>query len=219
MNSSPNAPSNATQSPDRDRKPAERQSAGAVEAKLKEAQANLMDAEGKLMASSVAAPPANAPPPSNEPPKSSAIATTEAPMTAATQPAVPKPAQEKQTQAPAVPLTERVPENVAGMLCYLFGWVSGLVFLLFDRRPFVRFHAAQSVAIFATLSILLLALSGSFLGAIPRLAVPLEVVSHVLELVWLVAAVVLMLKAAAGERYPVKIASQYAERASHGAKP
>ena len=135
------------------------------------------------------------------------------------QPAAPQPAQEKQTQAPAVPSIERVPENVAGMLCYLFGWVGGLVFLLFDRRPFVRFHAAQSVAIFATLSIVLLALSGFFLGAIsPRLAVPLGVVSHIIELAWLVVAVVLMLKAAAGERYHVKIASHYAERASHGAK-
>ena len=39
-------------------------------------------------------------------------------------------------------------ENVAGLLCYLFGWMSGLVFLLIDKRPFVRFHGAQSIALF-----------------------------------------------------------------------
>src|ERR1700720_1560443 len=36
-------------------------------------------------------------------------------------------------------------ENVAGLLCYLFGWVTGLIFFLIDKRPFVRFHAAQSI--------------------------------------------------------------------------
>ncbi|HMI51416.1 MAG TPA: DUF4870 domain-containing protein [Candidatus Saccharimonadales bacterium] len=38
-------------------------------------------------------------------------------------------------------------ENVAGLLCYLFGWVGGLIFLLIDKRPFVRFHGAQSLAL------------------------------------------------------------------------
>lgn len=37
-------------------------------------------------------------------------------------------------------------ENVAGLLCYIFWWVSGLIFLLIDKRPFVRFHAAQDIA-------------------------------------------------------------------------
>jgi uncharacterized membrane protein len=121
--------------------------------------------------------------------------------------------------APAKPFTETMPENVAGMLCYLFGWASGLVFLLVDRRPFVRFHAAQSVAVFATLSIVLLALSGAFLGAlIPPLAGVLLVVRRLLELAWLVAAVVLMLRAVGGERTRVPVASQYAERAAHGTK-
>ena len=43
--------------------------------------------------------------------------------------------------------TAGLDENVAGLLCYLFGWVSGLVFLLIDKRPFVRFHAAQSIGL------------------------------------------------------------------------
>ena len=29
----------------------------------------------------------------------------------------------------------------------MFGWVSGLIFLLIDKRPFVKFHGAQSIAL------------------------------------------------------------------------
>jgi uncharacterized membrane protein len=36
-------------------------------------------------------------------------------------------------------------ENVAGLLCYVLGWVTGLIFFLIDKRPFVRFHAIQSI--------------------------------------------------------------------------
>jgi hypothetical protein len=42
---------------------------------------------------------------------------------------------------PAAP-TEGIAENVAGLLCYLVGWVTGIIFLLIDKRPFVKFHAA-----------------------------------------------------------------------------
>jgi len=43
--------------------------------------------------------------------------------------------------------TAGIDENIAGLLCYLFTWVSGLIFLLIDKRPFVRFHGAQSIAL------------------------------------------------------------------------
>jgi len=43
--------------------------------------------------------------------------------------------------------TDGMQENVAGLLCYLFGWISGLIFLLIDKRPFVKFHGAQSIAL------------------------------------------------------------------------
>jgi uncharacterized membrane protein len=39
-------------------------------------------------------------------------------------------------------------ENVAGLLSYIAGWVTGLIFYLIDKRPFVRFHAAQSLVLF-----------------------------------------------------------------------
>ena len=48
--------------------------------------------------------------------------------------------------APADSPTAGIEENIAGLLCYLFMWISGLIFLLLDKRPFVKFHAAQSIA-------------------------------------------------------------------------
>ena len=36
----------------------------------------------------------------------------------------------------------------AALLSYVLGWITGLVFLLIDKRPYVRFHAAQSVVVF-----------------------------------------------------------------------
>jgi uncharacterized membrane protein len=45
-------------------------------------------------------------------------------------------------------------ENVAGFLCYLVGWVTGIIFFLIDKRPFVRFHAAQSIVVFGGLHII-----------------------------------------------------------------
>jgi len=39
-------------------------------------------------------------------------------------------------------------DNAAGALCYLFGFVTGIIFLVlepYNKRPFVRFHAFQSI--------------------------------------------------------------------------
>jgi uncharacterized membrane protein len=84
------------------------------------------------------------------------------------------------------PLSAPLPESVAAALSYLFGWLSGLAFLLFDRRPFVRYHAAQSVIVFGTLSFLLLILSGFFPGTfLPQAASVLLLLRRIVELGWL----------------------------------
>ncbi|UCH52044.1 MAG: DUF4870 domain-containing protein [Chloroflexota bacterium] len=44
--------------------------------------------------------------------------------------------------------------NVAGLLCYVAGWVSGIVFLVLEKdNQFVRFHAMQSIVTFGILTI------------------------------------------------------------------
>ena len=62
--------------------------------------------------------------------------------------------------------------NVAGALSYILGPLSGLAFLLLERENrFVRFHAAQSVAVGVLMIVLGVALSvlGGVLAAVPVL--------------------------------------------------
>ena len=53
-------------------------------------------------------------------------------------------------------------ENLAALLSYVFGWITGLIFLLLDKRPYVRFHAAQSIVVFLGLHILRAVLAAIF---------------------------------------------------------
>ncbi len=51
-------------------------------------------------------------------------------------------------------------QNLAGMLCYLAGWITGLIFFLIEKENrFVRFHAMQSLITFGGLGVLLFILS------------------------------------------------------------
>jgi uncharacterized membrane protein len=46
-------------------------------------------------------------------------------------------------------------ENVAGLLCYIAGWVTGLIFYLLEKdSKFVKFHAMQSMITFLSISII-----------------------------------------------------------------
>jgi uncharacterized membrane protein len=46
-------------------------------------------------------------------------------------------------------------ENVAGFLCYLFGFITGIVFLVVEKESrFVKFHAMQSTITFLGLFII-----------------------------------------------------------------
>jgi len=48
-------------------------------------------------------------------------------------------------------------ENVAGFLCYLFGFVTGIVFLVVEKESrFVKFHAKQSTITFLGLFVITL---------------------------------------------------------------
>jgi uncharacterized membrane protein len=56
-------------------------------------------------------------------------------------------------------------DNVAGALCYLVGFVTGVLFLVvepYSKRPFVRFHAFQSILFCAGWIALSIALSIAF---------------------------------------------------------
>ena len=104
-------------------------------------------------------------------------------------------------------------ENVAGLLCYILGWLTGIIFLLIDKRPFVRFHAAQSIVVFGALFLIRIVLifaitiSGSFFGfwAIYGL------ISLLVSLATLAAWIILMVMAYQGKMFEVPIAAGIAK--------
>jgi len=62
-------------------------------------------------------------------------------------------------------------ERLERVLAYAFGWVSGLILFFLEKNRNVRWHAAQSIVTFGTLSILMVLVSmlKSFLSWIPIL--------------------------------------------------
>ncbi len=86
-------------------------------------------------------------------------------------------------------------DNMAGALCYLLGFITGIVFLVlepYSKRPFVRFHAFQSILFSVGWIAISIALSIVFLilGAILHmwlLFVPLRMLIGLLGFVlWIV---------------------------------
>jgi uncharacterized membrane protein len=96
-------------------------------------------------------------------------------------------------------------ENVAGLLCYVLGWISGVVFLLIEpENKFVRFHALQSIIVFGALTIVQI-----IVGWIPFFGVVLvPIVGIIMFIMW----IVLMVKAYQGTRYKVPWAGNLAEK-------
>jgi uncharacterized membrane protein len=59
------------------------------------------------------------------------------------------------SKAPAGTVAFGLPVNTAAALCYVLGWVSGLVFLLAEKQNGkVRFHAMQSLLMFGGLTVI-----------------------------------------------------------------
>ncbi len=118
--------------------------------------------------------------------------------------------------AAAAPAQSQMSENVAGLLCYLVGWITGLIFYFVDKRPYVRFHAAQSIVVFGGLHIINIALGVIFgmslmmggLGGFSAGVLLYWLVGLVSFILW----VLLMIKAYQGERFRVPVAADLAEK-------
>jgi uncharacterized membrane protein len=94
-------------------------------------------------------------------------------------------------------------ENVAGFLCYLLGFITGIVFLVVEKKnSFVKFHAMQSTITFLGLFVIMGVLS--FIPIVNLLIVPIWILGLI---VWLI----LMVKALRGERYSLPIVGKMAE--------
>ncbi len=95
--------------------------------------------------------------------------------------------------------------NVAGLLCYVLGWISGLVFILIEKEnKFVRFHAMQSIVTFGALTIVSIIISFiPFIGWI---------LGWLISILGLILWIMLMIKAYQGQRYKLPWAGDFAEK-------
>src|SRR5690625_5451778 len=102
------------------------------------------------------------------------------------------------------PSSLNLDQNVAGLLCYLGTIVTGIIFLIIEKKnKFVRFHAMQSICFFVVIWI------GTFVfGFIPILG---WLISGLLTLAGLVGWIVLMFKAYNNQYYKIPILGDYAE--------
>lgn len=91
-------------------------------------------------------------------------------------------------------------ENVAGFFCYLLGFVTGILFLVLEKKSrFVKFHAKQSTITFLGVFFLLIVF-----GWIP-------VIGSVIWILGVILWLFLMIKAIRGERYSLPIVGKMAE--------
>ena len=100
--------------------------------------------------------------------------------------------------------TTNLEQNIAGLLCYLGGWITGIVFLVIEQKnKFIRFHALQSIVTFGALTVV-----GAFLNWIPLVGGFFGAVVGILAFIlW----IMLMVKAHQGELYKVPLAGDVAE--------
>ena len=94
--------------------------------------------------------------------------------------------------------------NVAALLCYLVGFVSGIIFLVIEKdNKFVRFHAMQSVITFGAFFVLQMVLV-----YIPFLILLLPIVGIGSLILW----ILLMIKAYQGETFKLPVIGDIAEK-------
>ncbi len=100
-----------------------------------------------------------------------------------------------------------IDENVEALLAYVLGWVSGVILLALEREnKFVRFHAAQSLAIFLPLFVMVI-----IVGVIPFFG---PILSLIISLLTLLLWLFLMFKAFQGEKYKLPVVGDFAEKQS-----
>jgi len=95
-------------------------------------------------------------------------------------------------------------ENVASGLSYVFGWLTGLIFYLIDKRPEVRFHAMQSI-VFAVVAMLVGWIRYFTTGFLSGL---LWLVSLVFFFTWLF----VMIQAFMGRHFKLPLIGDFAEQ-------
>ena len=94
-----------------------------------------------------------------------------------------------------------LPKNTAGALSYVLGPITGVVFYILEKDPFVKFHAMQSIVVFGVIFNLQWALA---------ITIILVGISGLLGILSFVLWLVLIFKAWKGEEWEVPYLGRYA---------
>lgn len=94
-------------------------------------------------------------------------------------------------------------KNTAGALAYVLGPITGVIFLILEKDPFVRFHAMQSIVVFVTLFVL-----QWILGLTIVLLVLVPLVGILAFILWLMC----IYKAWMGEEWEVPVLGKFARQ-------
>ena len=102
--------------------------------------------------------------------------------------------------------------NLAGALAYLFGFITGIIFLViepYNKDPFVRFHAFQSIflsVVYIVFSMVWGVLFGMlFTGSLGFLFTLIAFALRLVELAFVLLWLFLMYKAYQNERYSLPV--------------
>lgn len=95
-------------------------------------------------------------------------------------------------------------ENIAGLLCYIAGWISGLVFFFLEKdSKFVKFHAMQAI-----ITSLAFTVASVFLGFIPII----RMFTGLLGLAQFILMIICMIKAYNKEWFKLPVVGDIAEQ-------
>jgi uncharacterized membrane protein len=103
--------------------------------------------------------------------------------------------------------------NVAALLSYVLGWITGLIlYLIEEKDEYVRFHAMQSIIFFGAVTAVMIIFG--ILELIPFIGLLFMVLTALGGLFAFVMWIILMMKAYQGERFKLPIAGDLAEKYS-----
>lgn len=116
------------------------------------------------------------------------------------------------------PTSTGVDARLAAVLSYTAWWVSGLIFLFIEQQHrAVRFHAAQSLVLFGSLSVLIALLSVVNVGMLVVSASAFQAARMLVSVVWIASVVlwlVLMIRTLRGDTWRVPLVADFADRLS-----
>jgi len=112
------------------------------------------------------------------------------------------------SETPATPPAETsigLQPNIAGLLCYVAGWITGIIFLVIEKRStFVKFHAWQSIMTFAVLNVAYLIFF--------RIPVIGWAIAWIISILSFVLWIILIIQAGTGKMWKLPLVGDWAEK-------